>query len=289
MESPEPIRNQILADSSSNEAFLSGVSWPAVIAGAFVAAALSLILLDLGTGLGLSSVSLWTNSGLSGATVSKAAIFWLIITQITAFAMGGYLAGRLRTKWTIIHTDEVYFRDTAHGFLVWAVGLVMTAAFLASATSSLVGGIAQRPDSSLASVSGSRVLVSDPDPYFAAMLLRSDHISPDRVDPYLQADVARIFGHSLAQKGLSAPDRDYLTRLVAERTALPEAGAQARVEIAFSELQQSVDIARKTAAKFALWLFIALLAGAFCATYSATIGGRERDRVKLLHSRESMT
>ena len=289
MESPEPIRNQILADSSSNEAFLSGVSWPAVIAGAFVAAALSLILLDLGTGLGLSSVSPWTNSGLSGATVSKAAIFWLIITQIIAFAMGGYLAGRLRTKWTIIHTDEVYFRDTAHGFLVWAVGLVMTAAFLASATSSLVGGIAQRPDSSLASVSGSRVLVSDPDPYFAAMLLRSDHISPDRVDPYLLADVARIFAHSLAQKGLSVPDKDYLTRLVAERAALPEAAAQARVEIAFSELQQSVDIARKTAAKFALWLFIALLAGAFCATYSATIGGRERDRVKLLHSRESMT
>jgi hypothetical protein len=77
--------------------------------------------------------------------------------------------------------------------------------------------------------------------------------------------------------------------LVAERTALPEAAAQARVEIAFSELQQSVDIARKTAAKFALWLFIALLAGGFCATYSATIGGRERDQVKLLNSRKSTT
>lgn len=104
-----------------NEAFTSGVSLSAIIA--FVAAALSLILLDLETGLGMSSVSPWANVGLSGSAVSKATIFCLIISQIIAFAMGGYLTGRLRTKWTIIHTDEVYFRDTAHGFLVWSVGL----------------------------------------------------------------------------------------------------------------------------------------------------------------------
>jgi len=87
-----------------------------VIAGAFVAAALSLILLALGTGLGLSSVSPWSNVGASASTVSKAAIVWLIVMQVIASAMGGYLAGRLRTKWANIHNDEVYFRDTAHGF-----------------------------------------------------------------------------------------------------------------------------------------------------------------------------
>src|ERR1022692_2868193 len=108
-----------------NESHSSGISWPAVIGGAFTAAALSLILITLGTGLGFSSVSPWSNMGASASTVGKGAIVWLIITQILASAMGGYLAGRLRTKWVHVHTDEVYFRDTAHGFLVWAVGMVI--------------------------------------------------------------------------------------------------------------------------------------------------------------------
>ena len=103
-----------------NEAHSSGVSWSAVIAGAFVTAALSLILLALGTGLGLSSVSPYSGSGISASTVGKSAIVWLIVMEILSSAMGGYLAGRLRTKWASIHSDEVYFRDTAHGFLAWA-------------------------------------------------------------------------------------------------------------------------------------------------------------------------
>src|SRR6202158_5726148 len=122
-----------------NEASSSGVSWAAVIGGAAVAAATSLILLALGTGVGLSSVSPWSNAGASAAAVGKTAIVWLIFSQIIASAMGGYLAGRLRTKWVNIHSDEVYFRDTAHGFLAWAVGIVITAAFLASAATSIVG------------------------------------------------------------------------------------------------------------------------------------------------------
>jgi hypothetical protein len=127
-----------------NESSSSGISWAAVIGGAFVSASLALILLSLGTGLGFSSVSPWSNIGASASVVSKAAIAWLILTQILASAMGGYLAGRLRTKWTGVHTDEVYFRDTAHGFLVWAVGLVITVSLLATAATSLAGGAAQR-------------------------------------------------------------------------------------------------------------------------------------------------
>ena len=104
--------------SVSNEANLSGVSWAAVIGGGFVTAALSLILLALGTGLGLSSVSVWSDVGMSSSTIAKGAVVWLILMQIISSSMGGYLAGRLRTKWAHVHTDEVYFRDTAHGFLV---------------------------------------------------------------------------------------------------------------------------------------------------------------------------
>jgi hypothetical protein len=108
--------------AARNEARSSAVSWAAVIAGAFVAAALWLALLALGTGIGFSTVSPWANSGESSSTVGWAAIVWLIVMELIASSMGGYLAGRLRTKWVGVHTHEVYFRDTAHGFLVWAVG-----------------------------------------------------------------------------------------------------------------------------------------------------------------------
>ena len=122
-----------------NEAHSSGVSWAAVIAGAAVTAALSLILLALGAGLGLSSVSPYSNTGISASTLGTSAIIWLIVMEILSASMGGYLAGRLRTKWASIHTDEVYFRDTAHGFLAWSTALVITAAFLASAASAMIG------------------------------------------------------------------------------------------------------------------------------------------------------
>src|ERR1700726_496430 len=128
--------------SGRNEAHSSGVTWAAVIAGAFVVAALSLALLALGTGIGLSAVSPWANAGASAAAIGWTAIGWLVLMQLIASSMGGYLAGRLRTKWVNVHTHEVYFRDTAHGFLVWAVGLVITAAFLTSAATSMIGGVA---------------------------------------------------------------------------------------------------------------------------------------------------
>ena len=123
--------------SGSNEA--SAVSWSAVIGGAFAAAALSLALLTLGAGTGLSAISPWSSRGAPASAVGTGAIIWLIVIEILASAMGGYLAGRLRTKWVSVHTHEVYFRDTAHGFLVWCVGLVITAAFLATAAASVVG------------------------------------------------------------------------------------------------------------------------------------------------------
>src|ERR1035437_545242 len=117
LSSAAPFQTGVAETSVRNEAHSSGVSWAAVIGGAFVAAALSLILLALGAGLGLSSVSPWSNVGASASTISTAAIAWLILMQVISSSMGGYLAGRLRTKWANIHTNEVYFRDTAHGFL----------------------------------------------------------------------------------------------------------------------------------------------------------------------------
>ena len=139
-EYPEADRGFTDLRSKRSGALGSAVSWGAVAAGAVAAASLSLILLILGVGLGLSSVSPWARDGINAATFGVSTILWLSFTQLTASAMGGYLAGRLRTRWTELHTDEVYFRDTAHGFLAWAVASLATAALLSSVIGSILGG-----------------------------------------------------------------------------------------------------------------------------------------------------
>jgi hypothetical protein len=267
--------------SVANEARASGVSWAAVIGGAFVAAALSLILLALGTGLGFSSVSIWSNVGASASTIGMAAVVWLIVMQIISSSMGGYLAGRLRTKWANIHTDEVYFRDTAHGFLAWAVALVITAAFLASATTSMVGstGSASIRGTGMTTGVQSEGQEFDPNGYFVDMLFRSDSVKPESNAALVRGEGGRILANALRQKEIPAADKSYLAQLVATRTGLTQADAEKRVSDVFAAAQQAADTARKMVAHSLLWAFLALLIGAFCASLGATIGGRQRDHV----------
>jgi hypothetical protein len=257
------------------------VSWPAVFAGAFAAAALSLVLLALGTGIGLSSISPWSNAGASASAIGIGAIVWLVITQSLAGTMGGYLAGRMRTKWTNTHTHEVYFRDTAHGFLVWAVGLVITAGFLASAATSLVGGGAQLGVVSSGNAVGNqaRGQASDPNDYFLYTLFRSGRLSPYPEDASVRAEAGSILANALRQKNLAPADKAYLGQLVAARAGLSQTAAEQRVSEGFIQAQQAADTARKAVAHSMYWTFLALLIGAFCASFAATIGGKQRDYV----------
>jgi small-conductance mechanosensitive channel len=244
-----------------------------------VTAALSLILLALGTGLGLSSVSPWSNIGASDSTIGTAAILWLILMQVISSSMGGYLAGRLRTKWANIHTDEVYFRDTAHGFLAWAVALVITAAFLASAAASMVGATASSAaDAKVTGVQAEQRAL-DPNEYFIDALFRSDSAKPDANSASVRGEAGRIFSNAFRQGDFAAPDRRYLAQLVAERTGLSQPDADKRVSDVFANAQQTAETTRKTLAHSLLWAFLALLFGAFCASFAATIGGRQRDHV----------
>lgn len=257
-----------------NEAYTSGVSWAAVAGGAFVAAALSLILLSLGTGLGFSAVSPWSNNGASAAAIGRGAILWLILTQVLASALGGYLGGRLRTKWAGIHTDEVYFRDTAHGLLVWAVGMVITAGFLASSAASFAGN-----QKSVAATNSTQESSIDPTAYFVDTLLRGNGSAIEKQDGSERAEVSRIFAHDLRQGALPNGDQSYLAQLVSARTGLNASDAEKRVSEVFGEAQESTDRVRKAIAHLSLWLFVALLSGAFCASYAGTIGGKQRDHV----------
>jgi hypothetical protein len=281
--STAPYRAGVAETSVNNEANSSGVSWAAVIGGGFVTAALSLILLALGTGLGLSSVSPWSNVGVSASTIGTAAILWLIFMQIVSSSMGGYLAGRLRTKWANVHTDEVYFRDTAHGFLAWAVALVITAAFLAAAAASMVGATALSAAGGTGRATGVQAegREFDPNEYFIDTLFRSESAKPDSNSTSVRGEAGRIFANALRQGDISA-DKSYLAQLVAARTGLSQADAEKRVSDVFARAQQTADTARKTVAHSLLWAFLALLIGAFCASFAATIGGRQRDHVVIV-------
>jgi hypothetical protein len=261
----------------NRESRTSGVSWGAVIGGAFAAAATCLILLALGTGFGLSAISPWSNVGLSASTFGAAAIIWLILVEIIASALGGYLTGRLRTKWALIHTDEVYFRDTANGFLAWAVALVITVTFLASAAASMVGSVAQLRSPAESAVGANTAL--DTNGYFVDTLFRSNRFDGGTKDS-TRAEAAGIFTNALRQNEISVADQTYLAQLVAGRTGISQPDAEKRVSDVFGDARQAEDAARKATAHLLLWFFIALMMGAFSASYAATIGGRQRDHVK---------
>jgi hypothetical protein len=260
---------------SPGEADSSGVAWGAVIGGAVVAAALYLILLALGAGFELSSISPWANTGVSAATAGTAAIVWLIFIEVFSSAMGGYLAGRLRTKWTLVHTDEVFFRDTANGFLSWAVAVVVSATVLASGAASMVGRV------SPARASTDSTISAEPNAYFTDSLFRSDRGAVATEAP-IQAEAGRIFANALRQDTMPAADQDYLAMLVAVRTGLSQSEAAKRVTDVMTQTRQAADAARKVTAHFLLWLFLALLMGAFSASVAATVGGRQRDHVKAI-------
>jgi len=272
-----------LAETSvKNEAYSSGVSWAAVTAGAFVSAALSLILLALGAGLGLSSVSPWSNVAASASSISTAAIVWLIVMQIISSSMGGYLAGRLRTKWASIHTDEVYFRDTAHGFLAWAVALVVMAAFLTSSATYMVGAASAAGGTGTATGVQADGRELDSNGYFVDALFRSDRAKPDSNGASVRGEVGRILAQSLRRGSVPAADKSYVAQLVATRTELSQTDAEKRVSDVFAAAQQAADTARKMIAHALLWVFLALLIGAFFASFAATIGGRQRDHVVMV-------
>lgn len=292
--------SQILSHPAAMPTHASAVSWGAVMAGAAGAAALSLILLMLGVGLGLSSISPWAYDGASAATFGVSTILWVTLTQLLASAMGGYLAGRLRTKWVAVHTDEVYFRDTAHGFLAWAVATLATAALLTSVIGSIVGTGTQAGAAvagGVTSAAAGRVKAESdnggPMGYFVDSLFRKD-MSATATGPggapeaAFASEITRIFLNDLRTGNLPPEDLKYVGQVVAQRTGLTQPEAEKRVTETYARVQtqltdaqnavrQAADKTRKASAYASLWLFISLLSGAFVASFAATYGGRQRD------------
>ncbi|RTM07489.1 MAG: hypothetical protein EKK31_11480 [Hyphomicrobiales bacterium] len=283
----------------STESSASAISWGPIIAGAFAASTLSFILMLLGSGLGLTMISPWSGSGASITTFAASTAVWLVVVQWLSAGAGGYLAGRLRTKWVNIHTDEVFFRDTAHGFLAWALATLLVVAVMGSALTSLLGSGVQAASTVMsgaamgasagASANPSGASAGNATSYLVDSLFRPADASrlaaanPEN-DAAATAQASRILIASAAAGEVSAEDKTYLAQLVAARTGLSEADARTRVDTVLAKAEdakvkakQAADTARKASATFALLGALSLVIGAFIASAAAALGGRQRD------------
>jgi hypothetical protein len=242
------------------EPSVAGVSWAAIMAGAVASCALTLVLLSFGAGLGLSVVSPWNNSGVSATSFEIGTGLYFIVMAMISSALGGYLAGRLRNRWVGVQSTEVHFRDTAHGFLAWALASVLGAILLASPATSLLGGAASGAMQEVSSQA------SGPMDGYVDTLLRRDNPT---------ADNTGNSGDNGAEP--SAADRSYIAKVVAARTGLSPAEADKRVSDVIAQVKADLDKARKAAEHLAIWLTLSLFIGAFSAALAATEGGGLRD------------
>ena len=252
----------------------SAVSWAAIIAGAFVSISSALVLLAFGAGIGLASVSPWAGSGVSSTTFTVWAAVWLIVVQWLSAALGAYVAGRLRTRWVGLHTEEVTFRDTGHGLITWSVAVVLGAAVLGSAASSLIGGAASATASTTAAAGQN---ASDPTGYFVDTLFRSDRPSPNAPAADVRPEATRILAVSVKNGSVSPADKTYLAQLISARTGISQPDAEKRIDQVEGEARAAADAARKSAAKISIYIALSMLIGAFIAAVSGALGGRARD------------
>lgn len=270
----------------------SGACWPSILAGAAAAAALSLMLLMLGQGLGLSSVSPWESMGETAARLTVGAAIWLIVMQWLSSALGGYLAGRLRKTYVGVDKDEAFFRDTAQGFLAWAVATLFTAAVLASVAGAVVGsGVQAGATVAAGAASGDK---ADPaTAYYTDMLYRASANPTASVAgaptgqtlPDVTAETGRILSYGIEHGDVSPVDKAYLASLIAARTNLSETDASARIDTVLAQAKaardatlEAADEARKAWAKVMIYSFLSLLIGAFIGAVAGAIAGRQRDQ-----------
>ena len=296
--------NGALAHTAMPNAEPSAVAWGAIVAGAAVAMVTSLVLLMLGGGLGFVVTSPWTADAGTAKALGIGAIVWLVAMQLVSAALGGFVGGRLRARWSA-SADEVYFRDTAHGLLVWAVATLATAALFTSVGTSAIGSAAKAGAAVSAvgatglgaagsignTASPARSDLPPRGAYYADLMLRSDKgaAMSEPENAQLRSEFARLVATGMTQEGLSQADSAYMGRTIAARTGISESEAEQRVKTVMAQAKQeaaqaeqklraAADEARKAAAHVSLWVVVSLFVGAFVAAYAGMVGGRMRDQ-----------
>jgi hypothetical protein len=258
------------------------LDWGPVILGALGAAAMSIVLLAFGSALGLSVVSPYPYAGISAKGAAIVAAVYLALVMVASFASGGYIAGRMRTPWRTTDEVEMHFRDGAHGFGVWSLGVLLGAALAASGVGAVVsaagkattaiaaagtagaasnpalGQLSLRPtdyaiDRLLAPAPAGTPAPAAPAPA-AAGTDATAGVAAVRANPVttrsradLEAPIARVFAAGLTNPQLDARDRTYLARIVSEQTGMPQADAEKRVDETYADLKAAEQKARDAA------------------------------------------
>jgi hypothetical protein len=283
---PAPVSSSVVSTPGA-----SFVEWGAVLAGAVLAAAISFVLLTFGTAIGLSATSPWPNSGVSAKVIASIAVFWAMAQQIGAFMAGGYVAGRMRSRW---HETghEADFRDGLHGGLVWAVGVVIGAALFLS-----TAGGAAKTGADIAGQAGTAAMSSTNDPMGAVLdtMLRPTTVAQAtppagagtapaataRARPAAgddtRAEMSRILASSVTKGSLSTQDRAYMAQLVSQRTGMSQQEAEKRVDDAVIAARQAADKARRAAILTGFVTAASLLLSLAAAWWAAVKGGDHRD------------
>lgn len=268
------------------------IEWGPVIAGAAGAAAISFVLLTFGSAIGLTAVSPWPNTGLSVTTVMILVALWAAIVQVGSFAAGGYIAGRLRSSWARGATGEHQFRDGAHGFVVWALAVLVGAWVVSTTAADAIKTGVQA--SAVATVAGTRAgeTALQPTDYAIDYLFRPPTTRPEGAGPAAtavtsneaRAELTRILVASLRNGTMATRERAYLAQMVAVRTGMPVPEAERRVDEAFAEakaaetkVREAADKARKAGALAAFLAAATLAASCAAACAGAAMGGRHKD------------
>lgn len=253
----------------------SYVEWGAVVGGAVAALATGLVLLNFGAAIGLASVSPFTSTATGLKAVGVGAAFWFLLVTVWSFALGGYLAGRLRHRWNDATSNEVEFRDSAHGLLVWGLAVLVGAVM---ATSGLTG-----VSKGLASAAGGLTSTSDPIAATSDLLLRTDKPAQQIGGSEIRAEIARLLARSIQTGEIAASDRTYLAQVVSARSGIAQTDAEKRVDEAIDALKAGVDRARRVGIILGFLTASILLIGGATAWWAAALGGSHRDTGTIWH------
>jgi len=252
---------------------VSFLQWTPVVAGAFVASAVSLILIAFGSAIGISVVSSSPTWRDTSAVLALLSGLYLLLAALVSFGVGGYLAGRLRERWDpSVHNDMVEFRDGTHGVVAWALAVVITGLVAAVSAASLVSR-AVPPATSPMATTGEPLIAYELDRLFRTERPLGGDVS------YLRAEAGRILLASTGRRGITADDRSYLVRLVAARTGIALPDAERRVDEVITAANTAVHKARRSGVILGFATAVSLLAGAAAAWYASGAGGRHRDSV----------
>jgi hypothetical protein len=195
--------------------------------------------------------------------------FWIIVVTTGSYALGGYLAGRVRSTWKT-SADEVEFRDGAHGLLVWAVGVVLSVALLwaTAATITAANNATTTPRESAGA------------PGFLAYELDRLFRSERRLEPVssdVRAEATRLLMKGIGRNEMPSDDRTHLNRIVAGATGLQQADAERRVVQVLAEARNATSQTRRSAVILGFATAAGLAAAAAAAWFTAGAGGRHRD------------